>query len=154
MSSDVVRFRAVLSAASGGGQWVLCPFDAREVFGEARPLVVATVNGHDVRTRLASYGGKTYLGLVKPLREAAGIDAGDLLDIALTRDESPREVVVPEELQAALDGAPDAAAVYEGLSFTHRKEYAVWVASATQESTRERRAAKAVEMLRAGTKHP
>ncbi|MDQ1726352.1 MAG: Bacteriocin-protection, YdeI or OmpD-Associated, partial [Frankiaceae bacterium] len=45
-------------------------------------------------------------------------------------------------------------AMFDGLAFTHRKEYAVWVASAKQESTRERRAAKAVEMLRAGRRLP
>jgi len=45
-------------------------------------------------------------------------------------------------------------AVFEALSYTHRREYAEWIAQAKREGTRERRAAKALEMLKAGTRHP
>jgi uncharacterized protein YdeI (YjbR/CyaY-like superfamily) len=48
----------------------------------------------------------------------------------------------------------DAAGVFESLSFTHRNGYARWIAEEKKEETRERRVAKAVEMLRAGVKHP
>ena len=41
-----------------------------------------------------------------------------------------------------------ARAAYEKLSFTHRREYAQWIAEAKREETRERRAARALEMLR------
>lgn len=57
-------FRATLSEAQrGGGRWVEVPFDARAAFGEARPPVQGTVNGVPLRSRLAVYGGRTYLGL-------------------------------------------------------------------------------------------
>jgi uncharacterized protein YdeI (YjbR/CyaY-like superfamily) len=36
------------------------------------------------------------------------------------------------------------------MAFTHRKEYARWVAEAKREETRQRRVAQAVEMIRAG----
>jgi uncharacterized protein YdeI (YjbR/CyaY-like superfamily) len=36
------------------------------------------------------------------------------------------------------------------MAFTHRKEYARWVAEAKQEETRRRRVQQALEMLRAG----
>ena len=58
------RFTGILAdAGRGGGRWVEVPFDAKAAFGEARAPVVGTVNGVEIRTRLAVYGGKTYLGL-------------------------------------------------------------------------------------------
>jgi uncharacterized protein YdeI (YjbR/CyaY-like superfamily) len=36
------------------------------------------------------------------------------------------------------------------MAFTHRKEYARWVAEAKREETRQRRAQQALEMIRAG----
>ena len=43
---------------------------------------------------------------------------------------------------------------FEGLSFTHRKEYCRWITEAKKEETRLRRLEKAVEMLRKGVKTP
>jgi uncharacterized protein YdeI (YjbR/CyaY-like superfamily) len=36
------------------------------------------------------------------------------------------------------------------LSFTHRKEYARWVADAKREETRQRRVQEAIEKIRVG----
>jgi uncharacterized protein YdeI (YjbR/CyaY-like superfamily) len=44
--------------------------------------------------------------------------------------------------------------VYDDLSFTHRREYAEWVAEAKRQETRDKRAARAADMLREGIKHP
>ena len=45
-------------------------------------------------------------------------------------------------------------ALFSGLAFTHRKEYATWIAEAKRDETRQRRVVKAIEMLTAGTKTP
>jgi uncharacterized protein YdeI (YjbR/CyaY-like superfamily) len=100
------------------------------------------------------YGGHTYLGFPRPVREAAGIDAGSVVEIVLERDDLPREVEVPPALAEALAGDPVARAAFEGLSFTHRREYATWIADAKREETRGRRVAKALEMLAGGVPHP
>jgi hypothetical protein len=151
----VPRFKARLSETGrGGGRWIEIPFDARAEFGEARAPVAAKLNGVDYRSRLSVYGGKTYLGIRKAVLEEAGISLGDEVDVVIERDDAPREVEVPPALAQALEGDAEARAAYEGLSFTHRKEYARWIAEAKREETRERRVAKALEMLRAGTKTP
>jgi hypothetical protein len=141
-------------SGTGGGRWIEVPFDAKEVFGQARPPVRGTVNGTPLRTRLAAYGGRTYLGLRAEIRAAAGIDVGDSVDVVLELDDAPREVDVPAALSAALADDAAARAAFDALSFTHRREYAEWIASAKRAETRERRLAKALEMLRAGVKHP
>jgi hypothetical protein len=151
----VERFTGRLEdSGRGGGRWVEVPFDPREVFGEARPPVAGTVNGTPFRSRLAVYGGKAYLGLTKELRAAAGIELGDAVEVALERDDAPRELELPGALVAVFERSPQAADAFAALSFTHRREYVTWIAEAKQSETRDRRAAKAVEMLLAGVKHP
>jgi hypothetical protein len=148
------RFTATLQEASGGGRWVEVPFDPKQASGQARAPVRGTVNGAPLRSRLAVYGGRTYLGLRAEIRAAAGIEVGDSVDVELELDDAPREVEPPAALAAALAGDEVARGAYESLSFTHRREYAEWIASAKREETRERRVAKALEMLRTGVKLP
>ena len=149
------RFTAVLEASGrSGGHWVEVPFDAKQVFGEARPPVRGTVNGTPFRSRLAVYSGTTYLGLTKAVRTAAGIEVGATVTVVMERDDAPRVVDVPEPLARALARDKAASAAFDKLAFTHRKEYAEWIAEAKRDETRERRAAKAIEMLRDGVAHP
>jgi uncharacterized protein YdeI (YjbR/CyaY-like superfamily) len=57
---------------------------------------------------------------------------------------------VPPELKKALAGDTRAAAEFRRLSPTQRKYLVGWVAEAKKAETRERRAAKAVQMMREG----
>lgn len=144
----------VEQSGRGGGHRIVVPFDAREAFGEARPPIRGAVDGTPIRSRLSVYGGTTYLGLRRELLEAAGIAVGDRVEVVLELDDEPREVVLPPELEAALGADADVRATFDALAFTHRREYADWVDGAKREPTRALRAAKAVEMLRAGVRHP
>ena len=137
-----------------GERGVVVPGDPKEEFGGARAPVTGTVNGTPFRGRLMVYGGVTYLGFRKEIRDAAGIAEGDEVDVDIERDDAPREVEVPEALASALARDPDAKSAFEALAFTNRKEYAQWIAEAKKDETRARRAARAVEMVRAGAKHP
>ena len=149
------RFRARIAEADrGGGRWVEVPCDVRAAFGEARPPVDGTVNGVALRSRLAVYGGRTYLGLTREVRAAAGVEVGDDVDVVLRRDQAPREVEMAPELAAALADAEDARERFERLSYTHRREYARWIAEAKRPQTRARRVEQAVAMLRDGVAHP
>ena len=60
------------------------------------------------------------------------------------------EPEIPDELAAALAGDHDARFAFERLAPSHRREYGRWVADATREDTRRRRAEKAVALLRDG----
>jgi hypothetical protein len=143
------RFTATL-----GERHVVVPLDAKALWGEARPPVAGTVNGFPFRSRLMVYGGQTVLGLTNAFRAEAGLAEGDEVEVVIDRDDAPREVEIPPALQAALDGDASAREAFDALSFTHRREYARWIAEAKREATRDRRAAKAIEMLRDGVAHP
>lgn len=148
-----MRFRASLEAR-GRGHVVRLPFDVRAELGAVRVPVRATVNGHTFRTTTMRYGGVDYIGLNRGVREASGVTSGETLSLAIEPDTEPREVDVPPELADALARDNAARAAFESLSYTHRKEYARWIAEAKREETRERRLGKALELLRAGVKTP
>ena len=149
-----MEFDGTVEAAGRGGAVVRLPFDPAAAFGRARAPVRGTVNGAPFRSTVAIYGGAAYLGMPKVLREAAGVHVGGRVRVSIERDDDPREVDVPDELAHALAHDSDAAVAFAELSFTHRKEYARWIAEAKREETRLRRADRAVEMLRAGVRTP
>jgi uncharacterized protein YdeI (YjbR/CyaY-like superfamily) len=81
-------------------------------------------------------------------REAAGVAAGDQISVDIEPDAAPREVTLPPDLEAALDD--QARATYDGLSYTHRKEWVRWVEEAKKPETRAGRIEKTVAALREG----
>jgi Bacteriocin-protection, YdeI or OmpD-Associated/Domain of unknown function (DUF1905) len=123
-----------------------------EVLGEGakRFPVVATVNGYAWRTSVARMGGEFLVGLSREVRTGAGVEAGDEVSVSLELDTQPREVDVPEGLAQALAADPAAKAAFDGMAFTHRKEYARWIAEAKREETRQNRIQKALDMLKEG----
>ncbi len=118
--------------------------------GGRRVPVRATVNGHTWRSTTAVYGGRAMVGLNKDVQREAGVGVGDRVRLELERDEAPREVELSAALAEPLAADPDARRAFESLSYTHRREYAEWIAEAKREETRERRVTRALEMLRDG----
>jgi hypothetical protein len=148
------EFEADLGDREGTLPLIELTFDVKQEYGSARPKVVVTVNGVQLRTTVSVYGGKSYVGFRKEIQEAAGIRIGDRIRVRIEPDREPRDVDVPEDLAKALAKDPTARNAFDALSFTHRKEYAAWVASAKKVGTRQRRVEKSVQMLRTGAKHP
>jgi len=59
-------------------------------------------------------------------------------------------VEVPAALAVALDGEAELRARFDALAYTHRREFATWVAEAKRSETTARRVAGTLEMLRQG----
>jgi len=118
--------------------------------GAKRFPVRATVNGYTWRATVTRMGGEFLLGFSRAVREEAGAEAGDTVELELELDTAPREVEVPESLAGALADDPAARAAFEALAYTHRKEYARWVQEAKRDETRQRRVAQAIRMLHEG----
>lgn len=118
--------------------------------GAKRFPVRATVNGHSWRTTVAPMHGEFLVGLSREVRTAAGVEAGDAVEVVIELDTEPRELEVPEALASALGADGNARAAFDALSFTHRKEYARWITEAKRPETRDRRVTQALERLRLG----
>lgn len=59
---------------------------------------------------------------------------------------------VPDDLRAALDAKPEAAAVFDAFSPSCRREYIEWVVEAKRPETRQKRIAQTVEWVAEGKK--
>lgn len=68
----------------------------------------------------------------------------------MSLDAAPREVVVPDDLAAALDADGEARRTFDGLSHSNRSWHVLQVEGAKTDETRQRRIAKSVETLRQG----
>jgi hypothetical protein len=141
-------FDAEIHAGSGGGAYVVFPYDAEKEFGtNGKVPVKTTIDGVPDRGGLFRMGMPHHmLGVPKAIREQIGKGPGDTVAVVLWKDEEPREVAVPPEFKARMKKA-GVLAFFEGLSFTNRKEYCRWISEAKKDETRERRLEKALELL-------
>ena len=142
-------FTAVIQNAGGGGAFVEVPFDVEEAFGSKKPKVKALIEGVPYRGTLVRMGTECHLLLVlKSIREQAGKTFGDEVKVTVEADAEERVVAVPAELKRAFKSEKEANAAFEKLSYTHQKEYVVWITEAKKEETRQKRIAKTIEMLK------
>jgi Bacteriocin-protection, YdeI or OmpD-Associated/Domain of unknown function (DUF1905) len=149
------RFRAVLRPIVGG-TYVDIPAEVVEAFrATGRTSVIGTIDGQPFKNQFMPYvfedeGRKVVMVVNKATRTALGKEPGDTVEFDLRRDERSRsaDVVLPPELVEALAGDPAAAAAFEALAPSHRRESAEYVAEAKRPETRRRRAAQTVERLR------
>jgi hypothetical protein len=155
MSSQ--RFRTTLQLHGRTATGIAVPPEVVESLGGGRrPPVRVTlhtaVGPYTYRSTVAPMGGEHLVGVSAEHRAAAGVSAGDDLDVELEHDTEPRVVEVPQDLASALETDPHARHFFEGLSYSHQRAYTTWVEDAKKPETRARRVASATEMLHGGKK--
>jgi hypothetical protein len=146
-----MRFRTqiVLGGKTATGMEV--PAEVVESLGAGkRPPVRVTINGFTYRSTIAVMGGAYMVGVNAENRASTGVAAGDEVDVDIELDTEPREVAVPADFAAALDGAGDARRFFEGLNYSNRRRIVTPIAEARTPELRERRIAAAVSRLREG----
>jgi hypothetical protein len=151
-----VRFEVRLTETPGGvGAFIRVPREVASKLGfKGRPKVRAVIAGVPYRGSLMPMGDGTFgLGVLKAIQQEKDIDVGDTITVELEHDTEERMVEAPPDLAAALARNQAAAAAWEKLSYTNRREIARSVEEAKKPETRERRLAAALERL-AGTPHP
>jgi hypothetical protein len=146
-----MRFESTVELGGKTATGIPIPDEVIEALGSSkRPPVAVTINGHTYRTTAVRMGGRFLVPLSAENREAAGVAAGEDITVDLEADTAPREVTLPDDLAAAMDD--EARAAYDGLSYTHRKEWVRWVEEAKKPETRTTRIEKTVTGLREGKK--
>lgn len=152
----MARFSARLEPIESG-TFVVIPADVVEALrATGRTSVIGTIDGHPIRHQFMPYvfdgvGRQVVMAVNKATRTAIGKAAGDTVDFDLERDERSRsaDVEIPAELAEALAADPVAGTAFEALAPSRRRELAEHVAEAKRPETRRRRAAEAIERLRA-----
>jgi hypothetical protein len=145
-------FRGLVVLGGKTATGIQVPDAVVEAFGSGkRPAVAVTINGrYTYRSTVAPMGGEYWIPLSAENREAAGVAAGDEVEVALELDTAPRTVDVPEDLAAALAADPEAQRAFEALSYSRKRWYVEPIGQAKTSETRQRRVEKAVAMLREG----
>ena len=138
-----------------GSPCIFFPYDVEAEFGtRGRVPVKLTFDGVPYFGSMIKYGAPQHmLPILNAIRDKIGKETGDTVEITLVKDDSERTVEMPEDFEKLLK-KEKLQAVFEKLSYSHRKEYVRWITEAKKEETRQRRLAKAMEMLRDGVKMP
>jgi len=148
-----MRFRATLQSNGKTATGIRVPPEVVAALGPSKkPAVRVTIAGHTYRSTIATRSGVFLLGVSAENRTAAGVAAGDDLDVDLELDTEPREVTVPPDLADALAGDAQARRFFDTLTHSQKQWYVLPIEQAKAPETRERRVAKAIAMLREGRK--
>jgi hypothetical protein len=146
-----MRFRTTVQLGGKTATGLPVPVEVIEALDSGRqPKVRVTIGGHTYPSMIAVRGGQFLIPLSAENRTAAGVAAGDEVDVEVILDSTPRELTVPADLAAVLAADPEAQRLFDGLPFSHRKEYVRWIEEAKKPETRQSRLGKTVERLKGG----
>jgi len=155
LDPGTLSFDAVISRsdAPGSSSFVAVPFDVLETFGtRGRVPVRADFDGESYRGSLVTFGGPHHLLLVlTELQERLGKGPGDSVDVTVRLDQSARVVELDVDVAAAFTDAGVLEA-FRAMSYSHQKEYHVWITTAKRAETRDRRISTAIDMVADGAR--
>ncbi|HST44031.1 MAG TPA: YdeI/OmpD-associated family protein, partial [Luteimonas sp.] len=94
--------------------------------------------------------GSHWLKVERPLLDAAGVEAGDTVTLALAPVAEEPEPTVPPDLRAALADNPAARDTWDDITAVARRDWIQWVTSGKKAETRVKRIATACDKLASG----
>ena len=149
----VRRFDARTADGPRGSVIIEVPFNPGEVWGaKTRHLVSGTINGRKVRGMITPAGSGWVFTLTPMWMCDAGVAAGENVTVELA-PEGPQRGDLAEDIAAALDANPAAAAFFDSLAQFYRKAYLRWIDGTTRRpDVRAARIAEVVGLLAAGIK--
>lgn len=124
---------------------------SRALGGERYIPVVVRVGGGSGRSTLVPRGrGRHRLFLKQDLREAAAVDTGDELELAVERDPEPIAPGLPPDLESALNLNPGLLGQFFRETPYQQRAIVTWLEKARRPETRARRIRRIVRMLKSG----
>jgi Bacteriocin-protection, YdeI or OmpD-Associated/Domain of unknown function (DUF1905) len=149
----VQRFGARLIQGPGGRAVIAVPFDPDQAWGaKAQHPVGGTINGRPVRGTIAPGGGGWAFTVTPMWMRDRGVAVGDEVLVELA-PEGPQRGDLADDIAAALEASPAAAAFFDTLAQFYRKAYLRWIDATTRRpGLRAARIAEVVDLLAAGIK--
>jgi Domain of unknown function (DUF1905)/Bacteriocin-protection, YdeI or OmpD-Associated len=147
-----MKFRAVIELNGKTATGIAVPPEVITGLGQGkRPPVRVTIAGHTYRSTVGVMGGRFMLPVSAGNRAAAGVAAGDEVEVEVVLDTEPREVSLPPGLAEALHGDEAARRCFERLSYSQQQRHVLDVTAAKTAETRQRRIARVLAALRQDT---
>jgi hypothetical protein len=151
MHTRGMRFRTEILSNGKTAAGIEIPLDVLDALGTSRkPAVKVSLNGYTYRSTVATVNGAYMVGVSNDVRSAAGVAAGEVVDVDIELDTEPRVVTVPPDLAAALEAEPEARRFFDGLSYSNKRRIVMPIDDAKTPETRQRRIEKSVATLREG----
>jgi hypothetical protein len=154
--ADPLRFRAALlrPAAVREDAWsfLLVPLAASAGLpSRGMTAVQGSLNGIAFRATLEPDGKKSHwMKVPRKLREAAGAEVGEVVEVQMAPAAKQPEPRVPPDLRKALASSREARATWADITVIARRDWIQWITSARQAETRARRIGAACDMLASG----
>jgi hypothetical protein len=136
----VTFMTTIMKSQSKNATGIPVPPEVMTALGNQKKYsVVVSLNGFTYRSTVSFYSGEFLLPLSAAHREAAGVGAGEQVEVTLELDLEPRTVEVPDDLRIALSAQTGANEAFDALSYSKRKEFVRQVNDAKTQETRDRR---------------
>ncbi|MCM3749487.1 YdeI/OmpD-associated family protein [Paenibacillus pasadenensis] len=146
-----MKFQSVVYLSGKTATGIQVPDEIVAALGSGKkPAVHVKIGEYAYRSTIAFMGGQFWIPLSAANREGAGVAAGDQIEVEVEMDTAPREIVAPEDLAAALEGAEEARRYFDGLSYSNKNRIVLSIEGAKTAETRQRRIDKAVQALTEG----
>lgn len=144
----LIEFVGEIRRHEGGGAFVEFPHDVEKLYGvKGRVPVKVTFDGIPYRGSMVKMGSERHLLLIlKEIRERLGKDRGDTLLVTVDLDDAPRVVELAPDVESAYKRA-GVLKNFRSMSYSHQREYALWIEEAKQSETRRRRIEKSTGEL-------
>lgn len=157
-SGAPIKFKAKLSrpAKPEGAGWhflVLPAAASKQLPTRSMVTVDGTLEGAAFQATLEPDGeGSHWLKVERSLREAAAVEAGDIVALEIAPVKEEPEPKVPADLKQALAGNPEANATWIDVTAVARRDWIHWITSGKKAETRVKRIGVAIDKLACGNR--
>lgn len=156
MKPQPVNFKAIIQQNGEiNAAFVEFPFSTEELFGKKGQVRIKALfdNTVEYRGSLAKMKSECHLlGLTQDVRKQLGKTFGDEVSVSLIEDTEERIVEIADDIQFVFNENPEVKALFDKMSYTHRKEYIRWIEEAKKPETRKNRKTKMIQMILDGKK--
>lgn len=143
-----MRFTATLQLNGKTATGITVPAEVVAGLGGGRRIpVTVAIGATTYRSTIVYRGDVAMLPVSAEVRIAAGVAAGDELDLTVEPDTAPRSVELPDDLAAALAKRPAARDRFAALSYSNQRRHVLALTGARTEATRGRRLQRILDEL-------
>jgi len=156
MIPETIEFTAIIQQnGEMDAAFAVFPFSTEDLFNKKGQVKIKAIFDGKVEYRgsLAKMkSGCHILGLTQEVRKRLGKTFGDEVSVSLTEDKEERVVAIADDITTVFNKNPEAKALFDKMSYTHKKEYIRWIEEAKKPETRENRKMKMIRMILDGKK--